>query len=107
MDIESFISAIRCSDKYIEMIYLNGACYQLHLLLKKFFPECQPYISKEKDHIISKYDGKYYDITGEVSGNWYTPITIDEINIAKEWSFYRTKVIQISECPVCGEPITI
>jgi hypothetical protein len=106
-DMLFLIDSIRETDKYISDIYLNGACYQFHLLLKTFFPECEPYISKEKDHVITKYAGRYYDITGEVSGNWYTPMTESEIDMASGWSFHRTKVIQIGECPVCGEPIVV
>ena len=102
-----FINVLRQTDKYIEMIYMNGACYQFYLLLKTFFPESKPYISKEKDHVITKYAGKYYDITGEVSGNCYTPMTESEIVMASGWSFNRTKVIQISECPHCEEPIVV
>ena len=106
-NILQFISAIRKTDKYIEMIYMNGACYQFHLLLKTFFPESKPYISKNKDHVITKYDGSFYDITGEVSANRYTPMNDNEINIASKWSFYKTKVIQITECPFCEEPIVV
>jgi len=106
-DMLRFINSIRQTDQYIEMIYMNGACYQFHLMLKKFAPECEPYISKEKDHVITKYAGRYYDITGEVSGNWYTPMTESEIDMASGWSFHRTKVIQIGECPHCGEPIVV
>lgn len=101
------IDALRQTDKYIEMIYMNGACYQFHLFIKTFFPESKPYISKEKDHVITKYAGKYYDITGEVSGNGYTSMTESEIDMASEWSFHRTKVIQIGECPRCEEPIVV
>ena len=102
-----FINALRQTDRYIEMIYMNGACYQFHLLLKTFFPESKPYISKEKDHVITKYAGRNYDITGEVSGNWYTPMTESEIDMASGWSFHRTKVLQIGECPHCEEPIVV
>jgi hypothetical protein len=100
-----FINEIRKTDRYIEIIYMNGACYQFYLLLNKFFPGSKPYISKAKDHVITKYNGNYYDITGEVSGNWYTPMTEIEIDMASRWSFHRIKVIQIGECPHCGEPI--
>lgn len=106
-DMLRFINTLRKTDKYIEMIYMNGACYQFHLFLKTFFPESKPYISKEKDHVITKYAGKYYDITGEVYGNWYTPMTKSEIDMASRWSFHRTKVIQISKCPHCEEPIVV
>lgn len=102
-----FINTLRQTDRYIEMIYMNCACYQFHLLLKTFFPKSKPYISKEKNHVITKYAGKYYDITGEVSGNWYTPMKKNEIDMASGWSFHRTKVIQIYECPHCEEPIVV
>lgn len=104
---EDFIKAIRQTDKYIEMIYMNGACYQFHLLLKKYYPECKPYITKEKDHVLSKYNGRFYDITGEVSGKDATKLTDEEFILASKWSFYKTKVIQIAECPFCEEPIVI
>ena len=102
-----FINAIRQTDKYIEMIYMNGACYQFHILLRTFFPASEPHINKEKNHVITKYTGKYYDITGEVSGKNYTAMTKSDIEMAKKWSFYKTKVIQIGECPHCEEPIVI
>ena len=102
-----FINSIRKTDKYIEMIYMSGACYQFHLLLKAFFPASKPYISREKDHVITKYMGKYYDITGQVTGNCYTLMTESEKNIASKWSFHKTKVVQITECPFCEEPIVV
>jgi len=102
-----FINALRQTDRYIEMIYVNGACYQFHLLLKTFFPESEAFINKEKDHVITRHCGIYYDITGEVSGNGYTPINESEIDMASAWSFHRTKMIQIGECPFCEEPIVV
>ena len=104
---EKFLLNLRNTDKYIEMIYLNGGCYKLHILLKTIYNGCEAFINKNKDHVITKYNGKYYDITGEVSGNLYDPITESDIKIVKEWSFHKTRVIQIKECPFCEEPITI
>ena len=52
-DMLFLINSIRETAKHISDIYLNGACYQFHLLLKTFVPECEPYISKEKDHVIT------------------------------------------------------
>ena len=107
MDILEFIKAISQTDPYIKMIYLNGACYKFHLLLKKNFPGAEPFISPIKDHVITKYKGKYYDITGKVCRKRYTLMTKRDIDIASQWSFHRTRVIQISECPCCEEPIVI
>ena len=98
-----FLSALRQTDRYIEMIYLNGACYQLHLLLKKY-ADCEPLINTEKNHIVTKFQGKLFDITGEVKGE-YQSMTEKDIEIASEWSFHKTKMIQIGECQVCEEPI--
>jgi hypothetical protein len=106
-DILRFIDALRNSDRYIEIIYMNGSCYQFHLLLKTFFPESEAFLSKEKNHIITKYNNKYYDITGEVYGNEYTKMTEIELKMASNWSFHKTQAIKIAECPRCEEPIVI
>ena len=102
-DMLQFLSSLRQTDRYIEMIYMNGACYQLYLLLKKYV-DCEPMINKEKNHVATKFKGKLFDITGEVKGE-YLPMNGKDIETASKWSFHRTKMIQISECQVCEEPI--
>lgn len=102
-DMLRFITALRQTDRYIEMIYMNGACYQLHLLLKKY-TDCEPLINAERNHVVTKFKDKLFDITGEVIGE-YIPMTNKDIKIASEWSFHKTKMIQIGECQVCEEPI--
>jgi hypothetical protein len=82
---------------------MNGACYKLHLLLKKY-TDCEPLINSEKNHVVTKFRGKLFDITGEVEGK-YVQMTDKDIKIASEWSFHKTKMIQIGECQVCEEPI--
>ena len=107
MDILLFITTLGKSDRYIETIYLNGGCYQFHLIIKTFFSDCVAYINKDKDHVITLYKGNYYDITGIVDGADYYPLmSRDDINIVSNWSFYRNKAIMIKECPFCEEPIT-
>jgi len=98
-----FISSLRQSDKYVEMIYLHGGCYQFHLLLKKYC-DCRPLINQEKNHVVSEFEGKLFDITGEVKGE-YLPMTEQDLEKASKWSFHDNMMIQISECPVCEEPI--
>ena len=107
ISILQFINALRKTDRYIEIIYMEGACYQLHLLLKELFPEAKPYINKEKNHVITEYLGKFYDITGEVSGDNYTLMIDNDVREAHKWSFHKNKVLKIKECPVCGEFIVI
>lgn len=104
-DMLYFIESIRATDGYITDIYLLGGCYQFHLLLKKFAPESEARITEEKDHIVTLFNGKYFDIRGIVDGQFYTP-TQEDIDAASSWSFADNMALQISECPACGEPIT-
>ena len=105
MKILFFIESLRQSDEYIEHIFTQGGCYQFYLLLSKLFSGCEPYISPNKMHVITRHRGKYYDIKGLVSGIGYTPMTPEEIKIAEGWSFRKNNLIQLSECPHCEEPI--
>lgn len=100
------IDSIRETDRYIADIYLNGGCYQFHLMLKKFAPKCEARISKEKNHIVTYFKGKYFDINGIVEGQ-FEPLNHYEIEMASKWSFAKNKALQICECPVCEEPIVV
>lgn len=100
------INSIRETDRYIADIYLNGGCYQFHLMLKKFAPDCEARITKERNHIVTYFQGKHFDITGIVEGQ-FEPLNHYEINMASKWSFAKNKALQICECPVCEEPIVV
>lgn len=69
----NYISTIRDGHPMMVRIFSNGSCLNFHLILKKVYPEAIPY--SNIDHIISKIDDRYYDITGEVkvknSNEWY------------------------------------
>ena len=64
IDIEKFISRVRDSFIGSQQVYTEGSCYHFYLILKEIFPNAQPYF--DEDHIVTKIDGKFYDITGEV-----------------------------------------
>lgn len=100
------INSIRETDQYIADIYLNGGCYQFHLMLKKFAPSCEARITKERNHIVTYFKGKHFDITGIVEGQ-FEPLNHLEIDMASKWSFAKNKALQICECPVCEEPIVV
>ena len=100
------IDSIRETDKYIADIYLNGGCYQFHLMLKKFAPESEARITKEKDHIVTYFKGKHFDITGIVEGQ-FEILGHNEIDMALKWSFAKNKALCICECPICEEPIIV
>lgn len=101
------INSLRESDKYIEMIYLQGGCYKFHLFLKKLFTEAIPYINTKGDHVITRIGGRFYDITGEVDGYLFCRLSEQELKTCEKWSFSKYKMLQITECPACNEPIIV
>ena len=107
INIADFIDSFRNSDRYIKAIYTEGGCYQFHLLLKRLYPDCKPFINSEKNHVISLYRGKFYDVTGECPDNGYLEMTEDDKQKAEKWSFHKNMALQVNECPACGEPIII
>jgi len=66
------IEEISNSNPIMYDIFLRGSCCNLYFILKTVFPKAKAYFNIE--HIITKIDGKYYDITGEVSSEGYIPI---------------------------------
>lgn len=101
-----FISAIRNSDRYIRGIYINGGCYQFHLILKRFAPNCSPKINARETHVVTYFMGRHFDISGEVKGD-FRDMNEEQIEIAKQWSFAKYHAIQIGECEFCEEPIIV
>ncbi len=108
MNILIFIEELRNTDGYIRYIYTEGGCYRFHLLLKKMYKGCTPYISKEKNHIVSRYKGRFYDIDGEVKSiEGFTKLSPQELPMVEQWSFRRNKLLTLTECPNCDEPIVV
>lgn len=63
-EILNFITLIRESHPLMIKIYTNGSCLNFYLILRKLWPEAVPYFNI--DHILTKIDDKFYDITGEI-----------------------------------------
>ena len=93
-----FIKALAETDIYIEMIYMQGGCYQFYRLLKTLYPQAVPYLvkyddkSSQFDHVITEIDGRFYDITGEVTPNQYKEcrkLTKDDLKTVEKWSFSK------------------
>lgn len=102
----NFIDSLRETDPYISAIYLNGGCYQFHLLLKKFAPECESRINQERNHIVTKFKGKFFDINGIAKGGFY-PLDYSDLLRVSKWSFHKNRLINLGECPQCEEPLTV
>jgi hypothetical protein len=107
MYIDKFIEELNYTDEYISHIYMKGGCYKFHVLLSKMYKNTVPYISKEKDHIITRYKDRYYDINGEVyEVKDYRVLDVEEIPMVSNWSFSKNNLLLLSECPNCEEPLT-
>lgn len=107
MKIDQFIKELNDTDRYIKHIYSQGGCYRFHVLLSKLYKNTTPYIKRTRNHVITKYKNKYYDIFGEVTdiSNYreFTPVDYDFVN---QWSFHKHNKIMLAECPHCDEPLT-
>lgn len=67
--ITDFITLVRDSfDSSVET-YTKGRCIEFCLILKYVFPSGE--IMWNEDHAVFKCFDKFYDITGEVSGEGY------------------------------------
>lgn len=95
-EILTFIRLIRESHPDMVNIYTLGSCWNFYLILKDRFPGAIPYY--EIGHIITKIDGRFYDITGEILElekeflpfhGFYAPQS--EASVLKTWetSFYQ------------------
>jgi hypothetical protein len=104
--ITNFILELNKSDEYIHHIFTKGGCYKFHILLSKMFKKCTPYISKDENHVITRINGRYYDITGEVTDlDGYTFLGKRRIPIVENWSFRKNNLLLLDECPNCEEPL--
>jgi len=97
------ISLLKGCSRYIEPIMTEGSCYKFHLFLKSIYPQAIPMFGD--DHVVSEIDGLLYDINGLVLSGDYLPLSTNDIEMVEKFSFDRTMVLSIKECPHCDEPI--
>lgn len=86
-EVMDFIRVIRESFLDAALVYRYGGCYGFYKILKHRFPSAIAYYDdNHKDHILSKINGRFYDITGEVDcvvckqHYWENPIKLTEID---------------------------
>lgn len=67
-----FIRLIRESHKEMVNIYTKGSCLDFFFILRNVFPSARAYYNS--NHIITRIDGRYYDITGQVEPDRHLPL---------------------------------
>lgn len=106
--LQRMIQSLRDSDVYIDHIFMRGGCYRFFLFLKTMYPNAEPYIHQDKDHIVTKLFGHLFDIRGAIEAKFeslYTPLLDDDLEMVQSWSFSKNQLLQLCECPHCEEPI--
>jgi hypothetical protein len=101
-----FIEQLNLSDEYIRHIYTNGGCYKFHVLLSRMFKGCIPYVNQDKNHIVTRYRKKLYDVNGLVEDYYnYRKLSVKDIPYVMSWSFHKNNMLKLKECPHCEEPL--
>lgn len=67
MNVDRFISVVRDSFIGSQQVFTEGSCYHFYLILKEVFPDAECWY--DQDHVITKIDNRFYDITGEIRAN--------------------------------------
>lgn len=80
----NFISLIRNSHPEMVNIFSFGSCFNFYLILRNVWPESIPYYNI--NHVITKIDNNYYDISGQLSSN-----TIKKNNYTEFFKVYDKK----------------
>jgi len=65
--IEEFIEILRNSFVGAEEVYAGGSCTHFTGIIQWVFPSSEVWESKEKKHVIIRYENRFYDIRGEMS----------------------------------------
>lgn len=70
MNIDKFLEELRNSADIQYKIFTEGSCFRLYCILKTIFPKAIVYWSDIDGHAITKIEGKYYDIGGEINPSY-------------------------------------
>jgi hypothetical protein len=97
MEILVLIEAIRNSFHGSIRVYTQGSCYHFYKILKSVFTDAEPYY--QNSHIVTKINDRFYDITGEVFGDFQFFNEKEHQNIVNN-KFGITGYIQ---CPNCDD----
>lgn len=102
--IKRFIKSLRESDAVIRQIYTQGGCYQFFLVLSSIDNNAECYINTDKNHIVTRIGGSFYDIDGVAdSTENYQKASINDIRIAKNWGFSKKMLAATKQCVHCLE----
>ncbi|HPJ65958.1 MAG TPA: hypothetical protein PK243_10585 [Flexilinea sp.] len=79
-----FITITKESNPLAVEIYTRGGCFKFFKILQSKFPEAEAFY--DGDHVITKIDGKYYDINGVQNPGNHLRMTTEQQDDAESWS---------------------
>lgn len=59
------VNAMRKNIKQADVMFTQGKCYQLYLMLSDLYPQAVAWYEPVDGHVFTEIDGKFYDINGE------------------------------------------
>lgn len=87
-DVERFLAALRQGVPDARTLFQFGHCWELFCILRRIWPEAEPWSLHKGDHILTRIDGTWYDIEGKYTGSmmFVTRCTADQI---RAWKPHR------------------
>lgn len=61
----TLLTAMRKNIKQADVMFTNGKCFQLYLMLADLYPQAVAWYDAVDGHVMTQIDGKFYDINGE------------------------------------------
>lgn len=80
---ELFIEIVRDSNPSAKELYTKGGCYKFFKILEAKYPGAEAYY--DGNHVITKIEGEYFDVTGKVSKIDHLRMSQVEQDDAETW----------------------
>tara|TARA_R110002049_G_scaffold231127_1_gene403387 strand:- start:25750 stop:26076 length:327 start_codon:yes stop_codon:yes gene_type:complete len=78
--INKLLQELRDSADIQNVIFTEGSCFRLYMILKIIFPKAKAYWSDMDNHCITKIDGQFYDIGGIIKKSYVRTRNYNKIN---------------------------
>ncbi|HEY0842448.1 hypothetical protein [Methylotenera sp.] len=89
------LTAMRKNIKQADVMFTQGKCYQLYLMLSDLYPQAVAWYDPVIGHVFTEIDGKYYDINGEHESlpersHLFDENLLSSLKNAREWDYQPT-----------------
>lgn len=83
---------MRKNIKQADVMFTQGKCYQLYLMLSDLYPQAVAWYEPVDGHVFTEIDGKFYDINGEYESlpersHLFDENMLSSLSNALEWDY--------------------